>query len=115
MTDKVVVLVTAGSLPESRKIAGSLLEKHLAACVNVVPGVRSFYRWEGKIRNDREHLLFIKTTRGHFEELRAEIERLHSYQVPEIVCLPIVEGSANYLNWIDESVKPLTRRGPGRQ
>ncbi len=112
MTDKVVVLVTGGSLRECRKIAQALVEKRLAACVNVVPHIRSFYRWEGKIQNDRECLLVIKTVRQLFSELRAEVERLHSYQVPEVICLPIVEGAAGYLTWIEESVTPRPAPGP---
>ncbi len=113
MTDKVVVLVTGSGLQECRKIAEALVEKRLAACVSVVPHIRSFYRWEGKIRNDRECLLVIKTARRLFRELRVEVERLHSYQVPEVICLPIVEGAAGYLNWIDESVTLRPAPGPG--
>lgn len=106
MTDKVVVLVTCSSPEEGAKIAHSLVEKRLAACVNVSSPVRSFYRWEGKIRDEPEYILFIKTARGLFGELRLEVEKLHSYHVPEVICLPIVDGAANYLNWINESVRP---------
>ena len=115
MTDKVVALVTSGSLPECEKIATALVEKRLAACVNVVPNIRSFYRWEGKIQDEQEFLMVIKTTRARFSELRAEVERLHSYQVPEIICLPILEGAEPYLRWVEESVRPLEAPDPGRR
>ena len=115
MTDKVVVLVTTNGPAQGRKIAAALVEKRLAACVNLVSHIRSFYRWEGKIQNNRECLLIIKTARQLFSELRAEVERLHSYQVPEVICLPIVEGAAGYLNWIEESVTPRPAPDPGRR
>ncbi len=102
MTDKVVVYVTSALSEESEAIARGLVEKRLAACVNVVPHVRSFYRWEGKVKDDAEFLLVIKTSRPLFPAVRAEVERLHSYHVPEIICVPIVEGSENYLAWLAE-------------
>ena len=115
MTDKVVVLVTCGKKKEAEGISATVVEKRLAACVNLVAGIRSLYRWEGKIHNDREYLLIIKTTRERFAALRKEIARLHSYQVPEIICLPIVEGAETYLNWIEKSVRPPRERGRGRR
>lgn len=105
MTDKVVVLVTCASAREAAKIGKSLVEKRLAACVNISSPVRSFYRWEGKVKDDKEYMLFIKTGRELFGKLRGEVERLHSYHVPEVVCLAIVDGAPNYLNWITESVR----------
>ncbi len=113
MTDKVVVLVTCGTSDEAERIAKALVEKRLAACVNNT-GVRSIYRWEGKVQDGHEHLLIIKTSRERFAALRAEIEGLHSYTVPEIIALPIVEGADPYLNWIEESVTPPEERGPDR-
>ena len=101
MTDKIVVLCTCGTAEEGEAIARRLIEAHLAACVNVLGGARSFYRWQGAIENAAEFLLIIKSSRGRFEALRAEIERLHSYEVPEIVALPLVAGSPNYLSWLD--------------
>jgi len=103
MTDKVVVLVTCSSAEEAGKIASAIVEQRLAACANIVPGIRSVYRWEGKVQDDQETLLIIKTTRERFVALRAAIEKLHSYSVPEIIALPIVEGAEKYLNWIQES------------
>lgn len=105
MTDKIVVLVTAGNLRESRKIARRLVESRLAACVNITQPIRSIYRWKGKVANDREFLLFIKTTRELFEEVKTAVTRSHSYTTPEIISLPIIDGSPDYLQWIEESVK----------
>ena len=106
MTDKVVVLVTAASKNECRKIAKHLVEERLAACVNITPAIESVYRWEGKIARDQEYQLFIKSTRELFPEIKAAVSALHSYHTPEIICLPIIEGSRNYLQWVGDSVKP---------
>jgi periplasmic divalent cation tolerance protein len=105
MTDKIVVLVTAGSGDEAERIARSLVEKRLAACVNVVNPIQSVYRWEGKVTRDAEVLLIIKTSRRLFEQVRHEVENIHSYHVPEVICLPIIDGSANYLNWLADSLE----------
>ncbi len=101
MTDKIVVFSTAASEAEAEAIARRLVEERLAACVNVVTGVRSFYRWKGKIEDSPEWLLVIKSSRGRFEELRAALEKLHSYDVPEVIALPVVEGTKNYLHWME--------------
>ena len=101
MTDKIVVLSTASSAAEAEAIARRLVEERLAACVNVVTGVRSFYRWKGKIEKSPEWLLVIKSSRGRFEQLRAALEKLHSYDVPEVIALPVVEGTKNYLHWME--------------
>jgi periplasmic divalent cation tolerance protein len=105
MTDKIVVLVTAPNLKEARKIARGLVEARLAACVNVTAPVESIYRWQGKIENGRERLLMIKTAREIFAEVEAAICKLHSYSNPEIISLPIIDGSRAYLDWLAESVK----------
>ena len=104
MTDKIVVLVTAGSEKEAERIARALVGKRLAACVNLVNPVQSVYRWEGKVTKEAEVLLVIKTSRTLFEQVRHEVENIHSYHVPEIICLPIIDGSANYLNWLAGSI-----------
>jgi len=101
MTDKIVVLSTCASEEEAERIARLLVEERVAACVNVLAGVRSFYRWKGEVESAGEWLLIVKSTRDRFADLRAAIEKAHSYEVPEVVALPVVEGAANYLSWID--------------
>ena len=105
MTDKVVILVTASGEDECRKIATHLVENKLAACVNITQTIVSIYRWEGKIAQDHEYQLFIKSTRELFPEIKTAIAKLHSYQTPEIICLPIIDGSPDYLQWIADSVR----------
>lgn len=105
MTDKIVILVTASSQEECRKIATHLVENKLAACVNITQPIESVYRWEGKVAQDQEYQLFIKSTREMFAEIRTAVSKLHSYQTPEIICLPIIDGSPEYLQWIGDSVK----------
>jgi periplasmic divalent cation tolerance protein len=105
MSGNVVVFCTAGSEAEAAKIAGALVERRLAACVNVVPGVSSTYRWEGAVHTDSEWLLIVKTRRDRFDEIRAAIRELHSYELPEIVMLDITAGDPGYLAWIDDSLK----------
>jgi periplasmic divalent cation tolerance protein len=102
MSEFIVVLVTCGSEEESIKIAHALVENRLAACVNLVSPIRSIYRWEGKIWDEKEWLLIIKTQEKKFDELKTKVKSLHSYAVPEIVSLPIVEGSSSYLRWLEE-------------
>lgn len=109
MTDKIVVLVTAGSLRESRTIARKLIESRLAACATITSPVQSIYRWEGKVSKSREYLLIIKTMRNLFDEIKSEVLRLHTYTTPEIIALPIVDGLPEYLQWIDGSVGRLKR------
>jgi periplasmic divalent cation tolerance protein len=104
MTDKIVVLTTCASDEEAARIARSLVEKKLAACVNMLPAVRSFYRWKGAIEDEQESLLVIKSSRALFDQLRVEIEKLHSYQVPEVIAVPIVDGSEGYLEWLDREL-----------
>src|SRR5262249_51240629 len=101
---KRVVLTTAGSEEEARKIARALVERRLAACVTMVPQVGSIYHWKGRIEEAREWLLIVKTTAAVFEHLREAIAELHSYELPECICLSIEDGSTNYLEWIAESV-----------
>lgn len=101
MTDKIVVLCACGSAEEAGRIAGAVVESRAAACVSIVPGVTSVYRWKGALERSGEWLLLIKSRRELFARLRAEIERLHSYEVPEILALPVVEGAEAYLRWVD--------------
>lgn len=104
MTDKRVVFTTAGSEEQAGKIARHLVERGLAACVNIVPHVASVYRWKDKVEETREWLLIIKTTAGVFGQVRQTISDLHSYELPECICLAIEDGSPDYLQWIAESV-----------
>ena len=99
-----IVLVTCGNLIEARRIASTVVRKHLAACVTGIVGpVQSVYRWKGKVQTAREQLLIIKTVEKQLVPLEAEIKRLHSYDVPEIIALPAVWGSADYLAWLSEN------------
>jgi len=101
-----IVLVTCATLEEARKIARGVVEKRLAACVNIVThAVESFYTWEGKLENNSEYLLMIKTSEERLTELQQEVMGLHSYDSPEFVVLPIVAGSEEYLKWLAESVQ----------
>lgn len=99
-----VVLVTAASQAEGEAIAKALLAEKLAACVNITP-VHSFYTWQGKQQSDREWQLIIKTNLTLFSQLAAKIKELHSYEIPEIIALPVIAGVESYLSWIDENVK----------
>ncbi len=104
MTDKLLVLTTAGSEAEARKIAEALVERKLAACVNIVPGVHSVYRWEGKVEGAEEYLLLIKTSKSREEQVGSAIRELHSYELPECIAIPIESGSEEYLKWLGDSV-----------
>ncbi len=105
MTDKILVLTTVGSKDEARKMGRALVERRLAACVNLVPQVRSIYRWKGQIEEAEEWLLILKTTRAAFERVREAILELHSYDVPECVSVAVDDGSVEYLSWIGQSMK----------
>jgi len=106
MTDKILVLVTCGSRKEARKIARALVEQRLGACVSAIEvPVASTYRWKGRVESAREFLLLIKTSKKRFAAVRDAVRKLHSYDVPEIIALPIAAGSRAYLDWIAVSVK----------
>jgi len=101
-----IVLVTCASMGEARRIGRSVVEKKLAACANILRGgVESVYRWKGKVERAREVLVMMKTTARRLKELEREVKRMHSYDVPEFIVLPIIEGSREYLGWVDESVR----------
>jgi periplasmic divalent cation tolerance protein len=100
MTDKIVVLSTCGSEDEAEQLARLLIDRRLAACVNIVPRVRSVYRWNGAVESAEEWLLLIKSSRPLFEQLRAALEGAHSYEVPEVLALSVVDGAAPYLDWL---------------
>jgi periplasmic divalent cation tolerance protein len=105
MTDTIAVLVTAPSADKAAEIARTLVEEQLAACGNVIPALRSIYRWEGKVHDEPEALLILKTRANLFEALRARIVALHPYQVPEVLRLDVADGHLPYLQWIGESVR----------
>jgi periplasmic divalent cation tolerance protein len=104
MTDCVQVLTTAGSEEEAERIAAALVERRLAACVQVSGPIVSRYRWQGGLEREREWQCLVKTTREGFDAVAAAIRELHSYEEPEIVATPIVAGSPGYLAWVEESV-----------
>jgi periplasmic divalent cation tolerance protein len=105
-----IALVTCPSLAVARKIARAVVQKRLAACVNVVHSpVDSFYTWKGKLEQAREHLLVIKTTTKRLAQLEREVHRLHSYDVPEFIVIPIIAGSRKYLYWLGENVARLRK------
>jgi periplasmic divalent cation tolerance protein len=109
MTDKRIVLTTAGSEEEARKIALHLVENRLAACVNIIPQIESIYRWQGKVDSSREWLLLVKTTDERFPAVRDAIRKLHSYELPECVVLNIEDGSSEYLQWLTGSVQEVKK------
>jgi periplasmic divalent cation tolerance protein len=106
MTDKIVVLTACDSEVQAVQIARHLVEKRLAACVNIVPGVRSIYRWKDTVEDAAEFVLMIKSRRDLFGAIKAEIGKIHSYELPESVALPIVDGSEAYLSWLDRELPP---------
>jgi len=97
-------LITVPDLESARRIAQTLVEERLAACVNLVPGVRSVYRWQGAVEEAEEVLLVVKTTQERFPALRERVGSLHPYQVPEVVSLPVQDALAAYRAWVQESV-----------
>ncbi len=105
MTDVVAVLVTVPDADRGAELTRSLVEARLAACGNVVPGVRSIYRWEGRIQDEGEALVVLKTTRRRVPELLERIRGLHPYDVPEILAIPVEEGTQAYLDWVVESTR----------
>src|SRR5437016_14034422 len=106
MTDKIVVLSTCNSGAQAEQIARALVEERLAACVNIIPGIRSIYRWKDQVEDAVEWLLVIKSRRDLMDELRASIGKIHAYEVPEVLALPVVDGSASYLEWLDRELRP---------
>ena len=103
-TDAIAVFMTAANTEEAARLAELLVEKRLAACVQILPEMESVYHWQGKVERQREVLLIAKTTRSKFEELEKEVRALHSYETPEIVAFPLTAGSSPYLEWLKTSV-----------
>jgi periplasmic divalent cation tolerance protein len=113
MTDIIVILSTCATRGEAEKLARLLLEERLAACVNVIPHIRSYYRWKGAIESADECLLVVKSSRELFSSLSAVLEKEHSYEVPEVLALPIVEGATDYLNWLLANLRSGPEPGTG--
>jgi periplasmic divalent cation tolerance protein len=105
MADEIIVLITAARQEEAVEIGRALVDERLAACVNIVPEVRSLFTWEGKTQDERELLLIVKSRLPLLELLIARVKSLHSYTVPEIIALPIIGGSADYLNWLRDATQ----------
>ena len=105
-TDAIVVFMTAANGEEATRLAEMLVGAHLAACVQILPEMESVYRWQGKIERQSEILLLAKTTRAKFADLEREVRALHSYDTPEIIAVPVVDGSAPYLDWLTRATDP---------
>lgn len=103
MEKYVVIYITSGNTEEAEKIASGLVNEGLAACVNIVPSIKSVYKWKGEICNDNELLLIVKSRKSLMGKIKEWVKKHHSYETPEIIALPIIEGSEDYLKWIDDS------------
>ena len=102
-----VIMTTCPDLELAERIARELVDRKLGACVQIIPGVQSYFRWQGKIEKAAEYLVLIKTTVGNYQDVEKRIKQLHSYELPEIIALPITAGGRDYLAWIDDNTKPL--------
>ncbi|MBI3358810.1 MAG: divalent-cation tolerance protein CutA [Nitrospirae bacterium] len=113
--DAIVVIISVASYEEAETIGAYLVEKRLAACANIISGVHSIFFWDGKQCREQESLILLKTRRTLFDPLCAEVKKIHSYSVPEIIALPIVAGSNSYLQWVEENTHPDPNPPPGRR
>ena len=104
MTDLIVAMTTCATEADAERMARVLIDARVAACVTVIPKARSYYHWKGKVEAAEEWLLLIKSSRERFEALRAEMEKHHPYELPELLALPVVAGAANYLNWVEANL-----------
>ena len=102
MTEFIIVFITAPNEKEAASISRTIVEESLVACVNIIPSVRSIYRWQGRVEDEQEVLMVVKTKKSLFERLQERVKELHSYEVPEIIGLPLVEGSKEYLDWLGQ-------------
>ncbi len=105
MAEELIVLITVSSNDEAEKVGATLVKEHLAACVNIMPGIRSIFFWEGKVQDEQELILLCKSTQQLLDKLISRVKELHSYTVPEILALPIIGGSADYLSWVRDTTK----------
>jgi len=106
-----VIFITSGSEEEAKRLGRILTEEKLAACVNIIPGVESLYWWKGKIESSKEWMLVVKTQAKMVKEVVKRVKEIHSYEVPEVIALPIVEGNRDYLQWISDALALRKRRG----
>ncbi|MFQ5640221.1 MAG: divalent-cation tolerance protein CutA [bacterium] len=106
MSERIVVFVTCGSEEEAKKISRELLDAQLIACANVVPSVLSIFRWQGKIDEESEVLIVIKSVKTNLAQIVTKVKAMHSYDVPEIIAMPIIGGSDDYLRWVDNETMP---------
>ncbi len=106
----IVIFITAKDKDEARMIATKLVEQKLAACVNIIDGVESVFWWEGKVGQAQEALLIAKSKKSLFKEILKTVKKVHSYTVPEVIALPIVKGSSDYLNWINDSISKRIKK-----
>ena len=113
--DEIIIFCTVDSEKLGEQIAVDLVEAREAACVNIVPGIRSVYYWEDKLCRDSELLLVVKSVAEKFEAVRERIRRIHTYQVPEVIAVPITAGDAGYLKWLHESVDMTDTRDPNEE
>ncbi|GJQ59539.1 MAG: divalent-cation tolerance protein CutA [Candidatus Scalindua sp. AMX11] len=100
MENCIVIFITTSSLDEAKKLGRTLVEEKLAACSNIMSPVHSIYHWQGELCDDEEALMVLKTKRELFSQIETRVKELHSYEVPEIIAMPIIEGSENYLSWL---------------
>ncbi|MBC8551170.1 MAG: divalent-cation tolerance protein CutA [Candidatus Brocadiales bacterium] len=105
MSNHIVIYITTGSISEAKKIGRTLVEEKLVACSNIISPIRSIYSWQGEICDDKEALMVLKTRKKLFKQIVKRVEELHSYDLPEIIAMPIIEGSEKYLSWINEETK----------
>ena len=106
MTDKILVLTTCATVEEAEAVSRHLIDARLVACVNITSGVRSLYRWQSRVEDNTEVMLVMKSRRDLFGALKSELRKVHSYEIPEIIALPVIDGNDEYLGWVDEELAP---------
>jgi periplasmic divalent cation tolerance protein len=104
MSKALVIFVTVPTRKEGKRLAMRLVQEGLAACVNIVPGIESHYRWQGRMEKSKELLLLVKSSSSHFKKLEKRIRQLHRYNVPEVLALPVAHGSKPYLSWLKNAL-----------
>lgn len=114
MSEYAVVFITASSLEEAQKISRTLVEERLFACANIISPIQSIFHWQGKLCDEKEVLIIAKTKTGLFKEVVKRVKNLHSYQVPEVLFLPVLQGSQDYLQWVDQETKPVIEQDTER-